>query len=541
MTADRAQEKRLPFGGGVGVGDVSANSGGAFDQPTVPTPTAPLEGRGIWFSHLTALAAVTSAILLLFRTDALAMADQWWNASTYQHCLFILPIVAWLVWQRRREVVPIAPQGWAPGLALVALAALAWLIGEAGGASLIRHAALILIVQASILAMLGPNVTRALLFPVFYLIFLVPFGDEFVPALQTVTAKIVIALVHLSGLKAQIDGVFITTEAGWFEVAEACSGVKFLVAMIAYGALVANVCFSSWPRRAAFMVLCVVAPVLANGFRAFATIYAAHLTSVETATGFDHIVYGWFFFAIVMILVVAAGWRFFDRKPGDPWIAGMPKHSFRAYRLLPVALAATGVAALPVIWTDTVVASGRAPLPGTVSLPVIPGWQRTGIAPAVPWVARFDGADHRLYGRYTDGKGHFVDLAIALYGWQGHGREIVGFAQGAADPAGRWKWAGDLSGIQGGKLERIMGPGKLARVAATFYVLRGRTTGDALTVKWDTLVSRLFGGDQSAATIIVSLESGDGSETSETLDRFLAAFGRPQDRAATLFAQAGAR
>lgn len=492
-----------------------------------------------WTRHLATLAVTIAAILLVFHADAMAMADQWWNASTYQHCLFILPIIGWLVWQRRDEVAPIAPQGWAPGLILVALAAFAWLIGEAGGASIIRHAALVLMIQASVLTILGPNATRALLFPVFYLVFLVPFGDEFVPALQTVTAKIVIALVHLSGLKAQIDGVFITTDAGWFEVAEACSGVKFLVAMVAYGALVANVCFRTWQRRAAFMALCVVAPILANGVRAFSTIYAAHLTSVEAATGFDHIVYGWFFFAIVMILVIAAGWRFFDRKPGDPWIAGMPVRTWREAATIPVALAAVGVAALPVIWNGTVIASGRTALPNAISLPVIVGWHRATSAPAVPWIARFDGADHRLYGRYTDGKGRFVDIAIALYGWQGHGREIIGFGQGALDPQGRWKWAGNLPAPTGAKAERIMGPSKLARAAISFYVLGGSATGQAMTVKMRTLQSRLLGGDQRAAIIIVSSEDNAGAPAAPALEAFLAALGDPRQRADALFAQAG--
>jgi exosortase A len=495
----------------------------------------------LWKRSLIALAAAIAVILLLFRADAAAMADQWWNSSTYQHCLFILPITAWLIWQRRHEVATVAPQGWAPGLILVALAALAWLVGEAGGASLIRHAALVLMIQASVLAILGPNVTRALLFPVFYLIFLVPFGDEFVPALQTVTAKIVIALVHFSGLKAQIDGVFITTDAGWFEVAEACSGVKFLVAMIAYGALVANVCFRGWQRRAAFMALCVAAPVLANGVRAFSTIYAAHLTSVEAATGFDHIIYGWFFFGFVMLLVVATGWRFFDRKPGDPWIAGMPIGRFRSAANLPVALAAIGLAAAPVIWSETVIASGRAVLPHAISLPPVAGWQPAASGPAVPWLARFDGADHRLYGRYTDGAGHFVDIAIALYGWQAHGREVIGFGQGAADPAGRWKWAGNLDAPAGGRAERIMGPGKLARTAISFYVLGGSATGDAMTVKIRTLKGRLLGGDQRAATIILSAEDAAGAPADAALAKFLAAFGDPQARATALFAQAGAR
>src|SRR5687768_671118 len=150
--------------------------------------------------------------------------------------------------------------------------------------------------------------------------FLVPFGDEMVPALQAVTAEMAVALTHASGVPAVIDGVFIDTPAGLFEVAEACSGVKFLVAMVALGALVAHLCFANLKRRALFMAAAVVVPVLANGVRAWGTIYIAQSQGVEFAAGFDHIVYGWIFFALVMAAVLGASWRFFDRSPEDPLI-----------------------------------------------------------------------------------------------------------------------------------------------------------------------------------------------------------------------------
>src|SRR3546814_195861 len=101
--------------------------------------------------------------------------------------------------------------------------------------------------------------------------------------------------------------------------------------MIAYGTLVANVCYVSWSRRAAFMVMALVVPVLANGLRAFGTIYAAHITSVEQATGYDHIVYGWIFFGLVMAAVLAIGWKWFDRDPRARWfdpaaLQAVPRH-----------------------------------------------------------------------------------------------------------------------------------------------------------------------------------------------------------------------
>ena len=61
---------------------------------------------------------------------------------------------------------------------------------------------------------------------------------------------------------------------------------------------------TSWKRRAEYSsAVCIVVPILANGVRAFATIWAANMISLERATGFDHIVYGWVFFGLVMAAV----------------------------------------------------------------------------------------------------------------------------------------------------------------------------------------------------------------------------------------------
>lgn len=494
--------------------------------------------RTAWRTHLLALVAVVLAMLVLFARDVADLADQWWNSSTYGHCLFILPLAGWLVWQRRREVAQVEPRAWLPGLAVLGLAAFGWLIGEAAGIALIRHAALVAMVQASVLTILGPAALRSLLFPVFYLIFLIPFGGEFVAPMQTLTAKMTMTLLGWSGVPAKIDGVFITTPSGWFEVAEACAGVKFLVAMVAYGALAANVCFKSWARRAAFMALCIIAPILANGVRAFGTIYAAHLTDVETATGFDHIVYGWFFFAFVMALVTAASWPFFDRKIGSRWLDSVPAAIGRGRPVMPLAMAALGVLLLPLLWNGTVIAAGRHALPNPVALPQVKGWAVVPPRMTYPWTPRFDGADHRLFGQYRDTQGHAVDLAIALYGWQAEGRKLVGFAQGAIDRATKWAWAANTRAPEGGKGEAMRGPNKVTREALTFYVLGGGATGDAMTVKLRTLTSRMFGGDQGAAVVIISAE-GDGARA--RIDAFLASMGPVARVTDTLIAQASPR
>ena len=274
-----------------------------------------------WRAHLVRLALVMAALLLIFASDVADMASIWWNVSTYTHCLFVLPIIGWLIWQRRREVLTLTPQGDWRGIALVFFGAAVWMLGEAAGIALFRHAAVVFMLQASVFALLGQRVLRGLLFPVFYLVFLIPFGDELVPQLQTITAKLSMIFLGWASIPAHIEGVFISIPTGLFEVAEACSGVKFLVAMVAYSALTANVCFKSWKRRVAFLTMAMIVPILANGLRAYGTIHVSYATgSNDFAEGFDHIIFGWVFFALVMAMVVAIGWRFFDRPIDAPWL-----------------------------------------------------------------------------------------------------------------------------------------------------------------------------------------------------------------------------
>ena len=436
-----------------------------------------------WRRPLVHLGLAWAALIALFASDWAAMVDQWWNSSTYNHVMLVPAILAWLVWHRAAQLALLVPRGWWPGLIVATCAALVWALGAFAGLNLARQAGAVGLLIAATLTLLGPRVCAGLAFPLAYMAMLVPFGDELVPTLQMLTAAITIALVHLSGVEAVIDGVFIATPAGLFEVAEACSGVKFLIAMIAFGLLVANVCYVSWRRRALFMAACVVVPILANGVRAWGTIYAAQFFGIEAAAGFDHIVYGWVFFAVVIALILALSWRTFDR-PADA--APIDADRIAALRwparlegmtVAPlVALAA--LAAIPLAaqgWARAADAL-EAPLPPRIDLPQVAGWTRVDYTPRVDWNPAATGASHRLLGRYRDGGGNEVDVFVALYGGQGEGREAGGFGQGALTPDTAWNWQSPGPEVLGGKSERLLADGAVHRFAVTWY-----RTGDVMT------------------------------------------------------------
>lgn len=488
-----------------------------------------------WRAPLVRLVLAWLALIGLFWRDWADMAGQWWNSSTYSHILLIPAILVWLVAQRRSELAKLTPQGWWWGLLPFAGALFLWGLGQLSGFNLARQLAAVVMLQGVLLALMGPRVARGLVFPLAYMFFLVPFGEELVPLLQTITAKITIALTHLSGIDAHIDGVFIDTPAGLFEVAEACSGVKFLIAMVALGSLVAHVLFRSWKRRAAFMVLCVVLPVLANGLRAWGTIYVAQFVGAKAASGFDHIIYGWIFFAAVMAAIMALGWRFFDRAVDDPFIDGAqiearPLPRWLATDASParVRIALVALVAAVLLWTG-MAARLSADMPKQIFLPDVPGWERVDYKPTVVWEPKANGAWHRLLGSYANAQGHKVDVFVAVYPDQAEGHEAGGFGQGALMPDSPWSWIGDGPTTQGAKSERLLAQGAsrypVARLALTWYKTGDLLTGSNARLKLATMEDRFLLRERATVLLILSSEEGQPHSAQENIDAFLHATG----------------
>ncbi|MEQ1688379.1 MAG: exosortase A, partial [Sphingopyxis sp.] len=415
----------------------------------------------VWQRHLAALALVAAAIIALFARDTVHLVTLWWTSSTFTHCLFIVPILGWLTWLRAPELAKLTPRCWLPGLVWIAGGAFLWLVGEAASVALLRQIGLVVILQGCVPALLGPQVTRGLLFPLFYALFLVPFGEELVPPMQMLTADMAMGLLKVAGIPAYIEGIFITTPGGYFAVAEACSGVKFLVAMAALSVLVAHLCFNSAWRRAGFIAFALIVPVLANGVRAFGTIWMAERWGSDFAIGADHVIYGWFFFAAVMAMIFWAARPWFDRASDDAGVdalllAGFMPGSGAALRLTaPLVLL---LSAAPIVWSAIGAARAAAIAAPTLTLPA--GWHlTTDQDDIVPWRARFDRADVRRDWHLADGAGRRVDVTVAGYARQSEGHEMVGYGQGAVDPTSDWRWGEGLAPIGGARVDRLMNAG----------------------------------------------------------------------------------
>jgi exosortase len=171
-----------------------------------------------------------------FRGSWSVLINTWLTDTTFSHGLLIIPMSAMLVWWKRDELsrVDLRPS-WL-GFAWLAVSLAIWLLGRLAHLRLIEQVGLIGVLQALVPLTLGTAATRLLLFPLGFLWFAVPFGKELVPPLMEITADLSVFLLRLTGVPVYREGMLLQIPAGTYEVARACSGIKFLTAAVALGA-----------------------------------------------------------------------------------------------------------------------------------------------------------------------------------------------------------------------------------------------------------------------------------------------------------------
>lgn len=517
--------------------------------PRGATPTGFVYG---WPQAIAVLGAALLALGFVGAADIAQILEIWLVRSAYRHCPLVFLMSLYLIWQMRSDLGRATPRPFLGALLLCVGAGALWLIGMASELALLRHVALFGLLLSCVLLFLGKGVTRLMQFPLGYLAFAIPFGEEIVPFLQVQTAHISIALLPIFEIPAFLNGTQIATPNGLYRVAEACAGVQFLMAMLAYGALLGVHLFSTWRRRLAFLLLCVVVPILANGIRAFVTIYVGYQTTPSMAAGFDHIVYGWFFFAGIMLAMtvmalpfsdttrggVSAGPGQFKPMKGDDAPANAPvlAAAVLAFMLL--------MAGLP-LWAISMARAPVLDMERPLALPQFPGWKQISIKPNSDWQPRYEGADQIAYAQYESPSGGRVDVVLAVYGAQREGSELVGHGLGAAaDVAGAWIWSGRGPSLASrkafGPVQRdiLLSAQGGRRLVLTQYHIAGGVTGSMAGVKWQMVKARLFGGAQSSAALMLSARLQPGLDVSADILAFQAEMGPPQPLVSHLIAQA---
>jgi exosortase A len=265
-----------------------------------------------WRNHLLALGALLVLILADFHQAVSAAITVWAVSPTYSHSFLILPIIGWLIWEKK-DVLRTTQPAVEPRALLLFLPVLAmWWLGQLAAINELTQFAIVGLMQAAILSLLGPKVVRQIWFPVFFLLFLVPTGAFLTGPMQRFATQFVDVALNIFGIPHYTEGTVIELTNGRFEIAEACAGLRFLIATVTLSVLFAYLSYRRIYKIVLFLLLSVVIPLVGNGLRCLGIILLAHFTSNAYGAGADHIVYGWGFNVAILFAVLFVGTMFRD-------------------------------------------------------------------------------------------------------------------------------------------------------------------------------------------------------------------------------------
>lgn len=395
-------------------------------------------GVGATFTFLCLLLLVF--ILGVFNQTTSSMVSTWIQSETYTHGFLILPIVIWLIWRKKSVLseYPLRPCYLA--LIPLAMAGLLWMLGNLVDVLVVQQLALVAMLVFSFLVVMGWDLFRALLFPLAFLFFAVPMGEGLTPPLMEYTATATVFLVKLTGIPVYRDGMFISLPSGDWSVVEACSGVRYLIASVTLGCLFAYINYNGYKKRLAFIVVSMIVPIIANGLRAFMIVMLGHFSGMTIAVGVDHLIYGWVFFGVVMLILFSIGSRWQDtvekvQSPGADVDSEPDGHgdiqvsaAIAAPRLAAALLVTVVVIAL---WPAWVYALNHFQVDGEYGQIVIPQgsdtWQQRS-ENAWKWTPRVVHADREVSQFYSSINGDdeaIIQLYVAQYLEQKQGAEVV--------------------------------------------------------------------------------------------------------------------
>ena len=477
------------------------------------------------------LVVALAAVIVCYAGTIETMVSIWLASDTFTHGFVVVPVVLWLIW-RRRAVLRSLPIKAEPAMLVpMMLVGFVWLLGALGEVNVVEQVALVTLVILAVPALVGYAIARSIAYPLAILYFCVPFGEFAIPTLMQWTADFAVHALRLSGVPVFQLSNHIEIPSGQWSVVDTCSGIRYVIASAFVGALYAYLSYRSWLRRAAFLAVSLVVPVVANWVRAYMIVLIAHLSNNRLAVGVDHLIAGWIFFGFVVGLTFWIGSRWHQvEAPVTVVDSTHVPADGSATRLFTVAIAfALGSAIWPALGKTLIHSPPDAP---RLAVTFAPGYSLSPQS-AYQWKSNYHGMSASVQGT-VEGGGIPVGLSIAYYRNQTTGRRLVSSVNDLVnfqDVA----WARERDGY-----EHVVAPGAPDRVRATvvakvrggervlvwsWYWIDGRLTSSEAEAKLYTAWSRLRGhGDDGAAVVIFTRDDAQ-RQAARVLSEFLAANG----------------
>jgi exosortase len=284
-----------------------------MDTSVVPHLPAGNLQRWLWTTLTLGLAAWVFYPILVYDPDPTlaSLGEIWASDDNYSHGFLIGPLALYFVWGRRHVLRNLPVEGSAWGLPVIGFALLLFLVGTLGGVNFLPRLSAVCLLFGGILWIGGAPWIKALAFPVLFLLLAIPpprfvFIQLAFP-LQVFASEVAEQVLFWVGVPILREGNVIHLPHTQLEVAEACSGLRSLQALVTVGVVFAYFFGRGWVQRVLIVLVSLPIAIAVNALRVTGTGYLAYHYGLEVATGYYHTLEGFAMFGLAFGLLTVVG------------------------------------------------------------------------------------------------------------------------------------------------------------------------------------------------------------------------------------------
>ncbi len=265
-------------------------------------------------------------VLALYYSVLVELVHDWVIDENYSHG-FLIPLVsAFFIWRKRDRLRTRQRKSNGIGLAILMLGLLLFIVASIGAEFFTQRLSLLLVIGGLLLYLGGRKITGDLLFPLLYLVFMIPvpyvlyYSVSF--PLELLASRLTTAAVSSIGIPIIREGNILHLQNTTLQVIDACSGLRSLLSLSALSAALAYATQRTLMKGIILFLAAVPVAIGANILRLSLTAILASLYGEHVAQGFLHQFSGVavFVFAVVSLSLIGAilRWLSFKKDIGSP-------------------------------------------------------------------------------------------------------------------------------------------------------------------------------------------------------------------------------
>jgi exosortase A len=267
--------------------------------------------NNISYRNLIQPAIIICCLLVLYLSVIKGLVYDWINMPDFSHG-FLIPIVSiYFVYERRKTLSVLSPSSNWAGLGLIIFGILLLLLGNLATEYFTMRFSLLVVLGGILLFLLGREFFKNLLFPLIFLIFMIPIPsilmDRITFPMQLFASKVAARTLFLIIIPVLREGNVILLANTSLEVAEACSGIRSLISLLALSVVFAYFSQKTTWKKILLVLSTFPIAIVANAARVSGTGVLAHHYGDKVAQGFFHGFSGWILFVVAFVCLFVVG------------------------------------------------------------------------------------------------------------------------------------------------------------------------------------------------------------------------------------------